>query len=236
MDVSAYIDKDLQHSQVLLNNEPDCGYEYFWLNFKDSVNNAHLCSSLPIEVLQPIIDLSKTIPLITKKLNFLQQNRDYTEIFTCINRFLKQYFWLILAEGEYHCSIAGTNLKRWIKVCEIRSVNPVQGFTHHDPLETIECCSSSSMRFISLLHRCCNNRSSSVTIKNYVISVIRGEIDSEELFYELFKKSVTSRSNSIVNKYLEFYPKESVHMFKSIYSIDIPFGIKNSNKILKQIN
>jgi hypothetical protein len=235
MDVSAYIDKDLQHSQVLLNNEPDCGYEYFWLNFKDSVNNSHLCSSLPVEVRQPIIDLSKTIPLITKKLNFLQQNRDYCEIFTCINSILKQYFWLILAEGEYHCSIAGTNLKRWIKVCEIRSVT-IQGFIYHDPLEEQYSISSSSMRFISLLHRCCKNYDSCATIKNYVLSVIRGGIDSEELFYELFKKSVTSRSNSIVDKYLEFYPKESVLLFKSIYRIDIPFGTKNSNKILKQIN
>ena len=236
MDVSAYIEKDLQHSQVLLKNEPDCGYEYFWLNFKDSVNNAHLCDSLPTEVNHKLKNLAGKIHSITNKLNILQERREYNEIFITINNFLKQYFWLILAEGEYHCSIATTNLKRWIKLCEIRSVSPVPGFTPHNPLDDNNDFSPSSMRFILFLHKCCNNRDISIIIKSYVVDVIYGRLDSEDLFYNLFKESVLAKSNSIINKYLELYPEESVYMFKTYYNIDIPVGIKNAYKILKQIN
>lgn len=234
MDVSTYIEKDLQHSQVLLNNEPDCGYEYFWLNFKDSITNASLCS-LPKEISDSLQELSGQVPVITDKLNDLQKKRNYNEIFSCINGFLNQYFWLILAEGEYHSSIATTNFKRWIKLCELRSLNPVPGFKHHNPLE--ESDKYPNMKFIYLLHKCCTNRSTtSHKIKQSVLSVIRNEIEPHQIFGELFKEAVSSKSYSIVNKYLELYPKESVLLFKDNYNINIPFGVKNSNKILKQIN
>ena len=234
MDVSAYIEKDLQHSQVLLNNEPDCGYEYFWLNFKDSVINASLCV-LPKEISESLKDLSTQIPVLTDKLNDLQKKREYNEIFNHINRFLKRYFWLILAEGEYHSSIATTNFKRWIKLCELRSLNPVPGFKHHDPLD--ESDSFLNMKFIYFLHKCCTNRmTTSYRIKQSVLAVIRNEIEPCQIFSELFKEAVNCKSYSIVNKYLELYPRESVSLFKDNYNIDIPFGVKNSNKILKQIN
>lgn len=208
-----YIEQALSHQNILLENCPDAGYEYFWLNFKDSVRNIGLGPASSAET----VLLASEVTTLTLRFNLLKTEQRYDEIGQHIQHFLKRFFRAVLIESEYHKDIAFTNFKRWIKCCKMRQDLPCQGITAFDPLDDEE------MRYIYFLH------SISSTHHELIKQHIQDRGDRVSLLYE----AVRLRHCGILGKFLEQYPDWTQETIHNRYGVFLPKGMLNGNKAMK---
>jgi len=205
------MDKDMDNMHILVQNCPDAGYEYFWLNFKDSVRNIGHASSAEITLLE------SQVTTLTSRFNHLQAEQRYDEIGQQIQKFLKRFFRAVLVEGEYHKDIAYSNFKRWIKCCKIRQDQPCPGITAFDPLEDEE------MQYIYFLHSISSGHHE--LIKQH----IQAGGDRASLLYEVLRL----QQCGILSKFLEQYPEWTRTTIHSHCNVLLPKGILRGNKAMK---
>lgn len=197
------------HEDVLVNGQPDAGYEYFWLMFKDSVGNA--AREDP-----DLVRMVSIIPDITRNLNIWKKEGNYIDIRRAIQTFLKSYLTRSLLLASYHRSIAYTNLKRWLKCCS-HVVPP------YDPLEDKE------FEYLYFLHRCAANQ------PEIVQAAVRTSSKRDVVLSELLLSSVFQSKHGILEKMLECYREWTLARIHSEYGLKLPSQVKNAGKVMKQI-
>lgn len=209
---STYIDQSLQHHDVLLRNDPDAGYEYFWLNFKPSVCNTQS-------------KLEHQLTDVSNQLNWCRSHREYDKIPNIIQRFLKGFFWDLLQSpgSSYHIRIACTNFKRWLKLCKLRSEYPVQGVTPYEPLEDQE------MRYLYVCYRMYPDLVLVLKLNQLPIKVEDGKL-------YLLNMAISQKKPGMLNKLFEHYPDWTLASINKHYGASLPQGIKNGNKALKLLS
>lgn len=218
IDVSGYIDPSLEYEDILLRAHPDAGYEYFWLNFKDSVGNV-IHQQNKTEKMQL---LALEVKTVTNRLNEYKKRHEYDQIGQAIQSFLKCFFWAILAESNYHIAIAYTNFKRWIRCCQLRREIPVDNVTPMDPL------ADADMAYLYFLHRIGGE------IPTYLVNA--DTQDREQGLKYVLQQALATRSTAIFNKLLEHYPDWMRSEILSKYNINLPKGIKNGTKVMKLLS
>jgi hypothetical protein len=209
--LTEYIEPSLGHQNILLQNCPDAGYEYFWLNFKDSVRNIELASSAEIVLLE------SEVTTLTLRFNLLKAEQRYDEIGQHIQSYLKRFFRAVLVESQYHKDIAFTNFKRWNKCCRMRQDIPCHGITVFDPFDDEE------MQYIYFLH------SISSSHHELIKQHIQAENDRASLLYEV----ISLEHCGIFGKFLEQYPDWTWATIHSRYGVSLPKGMLNGNKAMK---
>lgn len=113
-------DIESKYSYILETSNPDKKYEFFWLGFKDSVNNWLNVMALPNGK-----KFKDELTQISEEFNQLQSVEKYNEILIGIQKYLiyvgTQLFLKQNPNNEqhyYHFQIYMTNLKRWKKWSE----------------------------------------------------------------------------------------------------------------------
>jgi hypothetical protein len=206
-----------QYQDILTTNSPDAGYEYFWLNFKDSVHNATKGASPALK------HIASTIPQLTDVLNQCKGSNDYDIIGKTIHVFLKSFLMHSLLLGQYHREIAYTNLKRWIKCCAIQLENPNKKISSFDPLH------DKQMKYLYFLHRCAHTDPDTMELCHITTNT------KDSVLNKLMSYSIANTKYGILDKLLESYPEWTASIIGQRYGITLPIGIKNSSKILRQI-
>ena len=85
-------------------DNPDKDIEFFWFNFKSSMNN----------YFKSINQTSHHIYLWSEYLNMLQSQKEYQQIEIRIREYMSQYAITLMKAGNcYHMGILITNIKRW---------------------------------------------------------------------------------------------------------------------------
>jgi len=214
-----YAETQLSHRNVLLDAMPDCGYEYFWLNFKGSVARA-------AAVYPPLESLALQVHTVTAVCNELKAAGNYDRIALVIQEFLGSYFWTVLGADSYHLSIATTNFRRWLRCCNLRAEHPVPEVTPLDPLEY------PTMNYLYFLHRMADSHAN---IRNIIRDLVVANAERETMLSELFDAAVNLRKAGLVDKFLVFFPEWTAQRFQERHGLKIPKGIKTSNKILKML-
>lgn len=212
--MDSYIELHSQHNEILTRNDPDAGYEYFWLNFKLSVNN----TTFKYKYQDELCDISR-------ELNLFKSHGEYDKIPELIQSFLKDFLWDMLKMQPiemYHLRIAFTNVKRWIKLCELRLEFPVQGVTPYVPL------SDQDMKYLYICYRIYLNNTDLKPKSFPVVPEI-----GKQYFLDL---SIKYSRAGILNNLLEYYPNWTLSVIKKQYDISLPSGIKNGFKALKLLS
>jgi len=209
--LTEYIEHAMSHQNILLQNCPDAGYEYFWLNFKDSVRNIGLGSGSEIALLE------KEVIALTLRFNLLKSEQRYDEIGQQIQDYLKRFFRAVLVESEYHKDIAFSNFKRWIKYCKMRQELPCAGITAFDPLEDQE------MRRIYFLH----------SISSSHHGLIKKHIETGGDSRSLLNEAIRLGHCGILSKFLEQYPDWTRTTVQALYGVSLPKGMLNGSKAMK---
>lgn len=197
------------HGDVLTNGQPDAGYEYFWLSFKDSVKNA-------VQEDPDLARMVSIIPDITRNLNIWKSEGNYVDIRKSIQTFLKSYLARSLLLGQYHRSIAYTNLKRWLKCCN--HVIPA-----YNPLEDGE------FEYLYFLHRCAVNH------EDIVQDAILRSPTRDMVLSCLLHGAVMHNRQGLLEKMLESYNEWTLERINVEYGLALPKLVKNASKVLKQI-
>lgn len=213
---SDYIEPSLSYSDVLLRDYPDAGYEYFWLNFKDSVSNITRHGGTACT--PKTVALSREVPVLTNKLNNLQALGQYDQIGVEIQRFLKIFLHCVFKESDYHINIARTNLKRWLKYCQYRRDVPKDGVAPMDPLDDPE------MKYLYFLHQLYGlDRGAPV------VEVV--DLQESDALDHLLQWAYTNRCHSALNKFLACYHDWTRNRILELYGNKLPKGMLNSSKI-----
>lgn len=197
------------HDDVLASGQPDAGYEYFWLMFKDSVGNA-------AQEDPDLIRMVSIIPDITRNLNIWKKEENYIDIRRSIQTFLKAYLSRSLLLKQYHRSIAYTNLKRWLKCCE--HVSPP-----YDPLDDIE------FEYLYFLHR------TAVSHSKIVQDAVLSSNTRDTVLSKLLLDAVLLDKRGIMDKLLECYHEWTLARIQREYGVVLPKQVKNASKVLRQI-
>jgi hypothetical protein len=215
----------LEHIYILTQNNPDSGYEYFWLNFKSSVSNVvHRSASACSMALRK---LENRVPAITKQLDLWKTSAQFKKIGDEIQEFLLEFLWYILSTDEYQQSIAMTNLRRWIKCCELRVKCPAEGFIPLIPLDNPD------MLLLYFLHRCMGCGGDQ-TIQTYVNDAkIGSRTERQDILIPLLVFTVHAHKNGIMDKFLEYYPDWTISQINERYKTKLPKGIKSGAKALR---
>lgn len=210
------------HKHILLRDDPDSGYEYFWLNFKHSVTNI---TQYP-EATKELHELAAQVDDLTLQFNKWKASAEYNKIGSAIEQFLMKFFWHVFVMNRYQLDIALTNLKRWNTCCELRIKYPVPGIS---PLD------NSSMNFLYFLHRCAAVGAHDL-IKRYVRGHILEDAYGQEILSSLFDLAIKERKCGLVEKFLNHYPDWIYNRFLLDYNIELPKGIKNGAKTLRYLD
>lgn len=213
IDISGYVDNALNHKDILLRNDPDSGYEYFWMNFKSSVINIAKFTSN-----SPLVCLGLEVQPVTDRLNQYKAEGKYDQIGKEIQHFLKRFFWHILSESEYYVAIASTNFNRWLKYCKLRRELPMPNIIPMNPLDDPQ------MQYLYFVHRL-NNRSAEL----YRLGMCTP--DSGRL--QILKWAASEQSVQLFNRLLEHYPDWTCQAVQREYRVQLPKGIKNGAKAIK---
>ena len=111
---SKEVDKS-SYKHIYYKNLPDKNIEFFWYNFKESVNNAFNNLNQETKKVLKKYNIQENLIELSNTLNQLQQNEQFNEIQIKIENYIRDISRILFLPytNEYHFNIFLTNLKRW---------------------------------------------------------------------------------------------------------------------------
>lgn len=191
----------------------DYDIEYFWLDFKQSMNNFYKQHGT----------LSRPIIFWSNKLNELQKNKDYHLIEINIRDYMSLYAIDLLRNNScYHIHILITNIKRWNTIAKNNSKFDIQSDSKYINIVFL------LIDLYNIINVKTNNHS---IIENDLIllfSTVELYIIHED-FKQFIDYSISHNKPSIIDKINEF--ENQSNNVNSIKYIESKYNIKLSPKI-----
>jgi hypothetical protein len=193
--------------------KPDAHYEYYWINFKNSVTNASEDSPGH----EGLHHLATQVPKLTAYFNDLQSRCEYLSIATGIQTFLKCYLVEVVQANAYHFSIARCNFRRWVH-CQGAFI----------PLDDPD------MKYLYFLYHCMITDE----MQTFVGKVITGSgtDDRSGTDTALIEYAIQHERVGLLENLLEYRHEFTKQYVLSRYGIQLPNGLRRGAKLLKIIS